>query len=313
MKRSHRAFAALAIISALAIAAPASAVPSFAKLAQATAVDTVGRLSDLARITVTGRRVPNPGGDQIEVRLPCPEGRTGKRVQAIYAFIAGQPSRSQMYASGIRDDMTAVDGRFDRSAQKTGGHRFVRWVKSSSCVNSVVVVSVSHAAADRDTPGNELLELLASELRSKGYADPNRKYLVWTDPGARTINCKGFGVWRPDDDRPGLDNSNNSGPSYAIVPLCTDNNTRFIAAHELMHTLGSVQLSAPNRVGGHCGDGYDVMCVRGEACSETRDSELFDCGNDDYFFAGKPPAGNYLATHWNTANSSFLINSNWPG
>lgn len=311
-----RRFAVLAVVVALVLPAPAVAVPSGLAGLIARTVDTGGRLSDFVRISVTGRRVPYPGGDQIPVKVQCLEGGAGKRVQAVYASIEGQPNRYASKVGGILQAIPFIDDRFEKSAQETGGHRSVRWVQLPDCTVAVAQVSISSTAANAGAFG---LGTLTSELAAKGFADANRKYLVWIDPGDTTIHCGGRGglVY---DERPGLENANNKGPSYASAPLCitegaTEPAVAGLAAHELMHSLGAVQRSAPHSTGeGHCTDGYDALCLSSSApCVELLHVRLFDCGHDDYFYAGTPPKGNYLATHWNTADSSFLINPAWPG
>ncbi|MGP1667528.1 MAG: hypothetical protein ACTS5I_16805, partial [Rhodanobacter sp.] len=55
------------------------------------------------------------------------------------------------------------------------------------------------------------------------------------------------------------------------------------------------------------------MCYRDDGgggpmrylCPESH-AWLLDCNDDDYFNTSPAP-GSYLGTHWNTANSSFLI------
>jgi hypothetical protein len=83
-------------------------------------------------------------------------------------------------------------------------------------------------------------------------------------------------------------------------------------AHELAHSLGAVQNSAPNSNGAfHCLDGYDIICHNDDepgfdtVCEDLDDRFFLDCGKNDYFNTD-PSTSNYLYTHWNIANSRFL-------
>jgi hypothetical protein len=149
---------------------------------------------------------------------------------------------------------------------------------------------------------------MVAALRAAGYDRTDRKYLVFADA---TVYC-GIGTLAGDD-RPGATNASNHGPSYGRVDrACWGGST---AAHEHMHNLGAVQGSAPRSSGGgHCTDEWDVMCYSDEPLHPTmqvlcpdvqRDATRFDCRHDDYF-STNPPAGSYLDTHWNAADSAFL-------
>jgi hypothetical protein len=46
-------------------------------------------------------------------------------------------------------------------------------------------------------------------------------------------------------------------------------------------------------------------------CNDQAHNDLLDCNHDDYY-STNPPANSYLATHWNAANSKFLINPGTP-
>ncbi|GAA0601525.1 glycosyl hydrolase [Kribbella sandramycini] len=231
-------------------------------------------------------------------------GTSGKRVQVLYARESQQASRLQHYLPSFRAWAHEIDAAFNDSAFQTGGSRHVRYVTdavSGGCQVNVREVVVPTGQLDN-------WDKMVTALQSQGYRDNTRKYLVFADVqkvcGVATL----YG-----DDRPGLDNANNTNTGYARVDAskgCWGFNA---AAHELGHTLGAVQSSAPN-YNGHCTDEWDLMCYGSDTrvvCADKDNDRLLDCNKDDYFNTN-PPAGSYLATHWNLANSDWLIKSATP-
>ena len=235
------------------------------------------------------------------------DGRSGRRVQAIYARTASIESRRSTVIPQIRTLAAGVQSAFLASAARTDGVRRPRWVTDDDCRLAVIEVVLSEAA--RTSFGTTI-----SELQGLGHARADRKYLIWFDTG---VYC-GIGTFWGDD-RSGADNLSNTRVGYGRVDAgCWG----WAESHELMHTLGAVQNSAPNTTWnvapgafGHCTDEYDVMCYPDAPgvtmtirCPDRGLDGQFDCGNDDYFHT-RPSGGSYLGSHWNTADSGWLERS----
>ena len=244
-------------------------------------------------------------------------GTGGARVQLIYAYAADKPDRSATYADSFQAWAAQIDAQFSRSAQETGHIRHVRFVTDAACKPKVDVVQLT-------ATGDDSFDETLAELRTKGYNLDNRKYLVWTDA---TVYC-GLGQMHEDDSvgTATTPNRHNARPGTKGMFARVDSGCWGQAeSHELMHTLGGVQASAPHATAGHhCWDDHDAMCYDDSSpttdgvvtlpgggtqalsviCPATPGDRL-DCNHDDYFHTS-PVAGSYLATHWNTANSVFL-------
>jgi hypothetical protein len=235
------------------------------------------------------------------------DGHSGNRVQAVYAVPADRADRYDQVVASIRQWAADTDAVFQASAAKTGGTRRIRFVTDSGC--ALVIQRVRLSATGDDTFDNTL-----TEFQAQGLDRADRKYLVWMDS---TVLC-GIATYYVDD-RAAADNANNGragvpGSVARIDSGCWGlaSRSQSVEAHELMHSLGSVQPSSPNAsAAGHCQDDADRMCYQDGSfltlqsrCPADQEA-LFDCDNDDYF-SSAPGAGNYLASHWNTASSSFL-------
>jgi hypothetical protein len=228
-------------------------------------------------------------------------------VQLVYAHAADVADRSATLVPSFQVWAAQVDDVFNQSAAETGGSRRVRFVQDPvTCAPTVLDVALS-------ATGDDSFTNTINEMRSLGYTRSDRKYLVWMDAN---VYCGIAQVYN--DDRATQDNPNNGrsdipGMVARVDAGCWGNPNGLVEAHELTHTLGGVQPTAPNGTpNDHCTDDYDRMCYADAAgvtvrvvCPATSHENRLDCNHDDYFSTA-PAAGSYLATHWNTADSAFL-------
>jgi hypothetical protein len=243
------------------------------------------------------------------------DGTSGKREQLVYVHVQGEPDRSATAIPFLQTRLIpGTNGVFEHTS---GGKRAVRWVTkkvAGGCVPTVLKVTVPNSA---NVSGFPFSTIGNAVLNAVGGVRSDRSYLVMVDhadfdAAANGPDC-GLGQIRQDDS-PGAGNQNNVGGAFAMVwANCWSG---LIAAHELTHTMGAVQPGAPHHTQlGHCWDGRDAMCyadgspqVQKLVCTKADDFRKLDCDGDDYF-ALYPKAGSYLAKHWNSANSLFLIDS----
>jgi hypothetical protein len=256
--------------------------------------------------TAAALPAPAPGPGTNGNGIACTgDGTSGYRVEAIYA-VAGGTDRYAQVAPLIQTSYAPfVEWQYRISAAETGGEVHVPFVTAPDASGCAVVVrhEVLSSTAD-DSFSNTI-----SELKARGYTRADRRYMVWMDGN---VLCGIGQLYR--DSQPGQTNANNG--SYTAFARADVGCWGYAEAHEIMHNLGGVQPDAPHGTPNfHCWDENDDMCydddgagpVAMQSVCPTRDSRLFDCNHDDYFHAGVPAAGSWLATHWNTYNSRFLV------
>ena len=233
------------------------------------------------------------------------DGRDGNRVQAVYAVPSDRTDRYREVVSDIRRWAAQTDSVFTSSAALYGETRHVRFVTDGDCRLAVERVVLSPASDDN-------FRATVLELAARGYHRPDRRYLVWMDSD---VLC-GIGQLHRDERSTGnLNDGAGAGLVARVDTRCwglLELMGTSVEAHELVHTLGGVNPTAPHATPlGHCTDDGDVMCYQDAPITKLADvcppqgDALLDCNGDDYFNP-TPAAGSYLATHWNVADSSFL-------
>ena len=245
---------------------------------------------------------------------------SGPRVKVVYAYAQDQANRFDSYKDLIQSDIATVANWV---AASSGGSRTIRFDTGTHCgADYVDIVSIqlprSRTAytGSADRPGMVISDVRAALNTMTG----TRNYLVYAD-GLYAFDGVLGTAQMPEDDRPGAGNFANYGGTSAMVwgrgsaDFVYDRLTTVL--HEVSHTLGAVQDSAPKSTrAGHCNEMHDVMCYAdggsggSEAdlqynCPSSSPLQAYECGMDDYFNPS-PAAGTYLALHWNLYNSAFM-------
>jgi Bacterial Ig-like domain len=245
------------------------------------------------------------------------DGVSGKRIEVIYGVPRDRPNRYATMLPAIRNVLAEVDGNLDAADAGTTQH--YRWL----CENgtAVTVRNVTLVPVGGDGVFNwydyldSLTEQVARGLGPVDYVADDRIYVAFVDQITDAYPYGGQGSVFGDDSPDPATNWNNNSTQYSMVAYYDAE----VVAHEIGHNLGAVQNSAPHSSGGfHCHDELDMMCYSDggpyftggglltHPCVTFTQDYVVDCGKDDYYYPGTPPAGSYLADHWNIADSGFL-------
>jgi hypothetical protein len=235
------------------------------------------------------------------------DGVSGPRVQVVYVHRSDRPDRLSALLPTFRRLASEMDLVYDRSARKSGQSLRVRFVTDHQCQVEFETLAATPATL-------RTFQGLIARMARAGFDRLDRKYLMLVDD---SVFC-GVGTFNSGRNADARNTRAHDFTGYARVDLpCWDAGTM---AHELAHTMGAVQYSAPHTSrGGHCIDEWDVMCYSDQPfrpemrylCQDGAQDFRLDCGNNDYF-AAKPKPGSYLARHWNLARSRFLTAGHGP-
>jgi hypothetical protein len=254
---------------------------------------------------------------------------TKARFKLVYAYASGQPNRFAAWADALQGSVSVI-GRFMSATGKVP-----RWDMGTSCGPAYVDIQTVALTGTREAYVGKF-GALRDEVQSRlGSTGARRNAVIFAD-GLTSGGTSGLGEAYNGDgsDLAGSANPHNSGGLTAAIYVHPSVNPPASSAdgvwpegflHEISHTMGAVQFSAPHTSAaadgtprGHCWDGSDVMCYADglspkvaydpNVCPRSAAggpmAQHYDCNGDDYFNPAPAP-GSYLATHWNLWDSVF--------
>jgi hypothetical protein len=258
--------------------------------------------------------------------------------KVVYAYAADQPDRFNLWKNQLQANASLI-GQF--MSQQDGATKAPRFDMGTSCGPQYLDVQTIALPLTKASYNDNFTAIKADVAARLGTASAKRNVLILADMltthAANSLYGLGEHYNGGSSDTPGAGNPHNIGSLYSALFPPVGYNPPTVAGqqfypgfwpegmlHEVSHTLGAVNYSAPHTSAGaegprgHCTDGYDVMCYADganptvpyttTACPQIAGSgglvQTYDCGGDDYFNPSPAP-GSYLDTHWNLYNSIF--------
>ena len=253
----------------------------------------------------------------------------GSRVlKVVYAYPTNIGNRLATYAPVIQ---TGVRWVAELAAGESGNTKSLRFDLGTSagagCVDIQTAPLSLPSSAYTAVPSQTFTLIRTELLPQLAGQSGSRNFVVYAD-GINVPGVGGEAQIRNDDSVAGSAHGIGAlwallygrggtdffGSSTSFAAGTTSRTHVDLALHEISHTLGAVQSSAPHRSASfHCRDEYDILCYDDDgagglstfvACNSPS-NQYWDCNKDDYFNPA-PAAGSYLATHWNVFNSVFM-------
>lgn len=232
----------------------------------------------------------------------CVYGAREPHVELAYARPIDAADKYAEVAPHLRAVMNEVNGHFIAAGEPFGWRVSLRVLCEPGTSAPVVRHLVLPTSSALDSNATIWRDAWATGSLSHGS-----KILLHYDGKVRD-NLGGENMPRRLDDAPGSGNQNNQ-ESMSIV-YGTPQTDASLYLHELLHGMGAVQPTAPHAdATGHCWQPGDFLCnapAPSGAIVLSCSPRKVDCKNDDYFHP-EPPAGSYLATHWNLASASNVF------
>lgn len=251
-----------------------------------------------------------------------PDAVAGRQIHVIYALPADGVDRFADVGPGITTDLAAVVVWWQHQ-DYTRAPRFD--LAAFPCFSSLGALDISQVRLPQNAAYyyDEVTRSgrLTADLVAAGFADIDKKYLVYYDAPSLQVGICGqarqnptaggalgyAGVWLA----PNIESTpTSSGCGQIESPGNRGGYSAMVAAHELIHTFGGLDTwstahppnACPDTPAHACDSDFDIM--RPSGVTYWLDNAVLDAGHDDYYA--------HSGSWWDVQDSSWLSHLNEP-